>query len=62
VMLYKLPVFVCLIHSSLFDLIEDLPSERRAEEQDARLPHAIRLPDAWGWDIHHLRFRSEFGT
>jgi hypothetical protein len=26
VTLYKLPVYACLIHSSLFDLIEDLPS------------------------------------
>jgi hypothetical protein len=31
VTLYKLPVYACLIHFSLFDLIEDLPSERRTE-------------------------------
>jgi hypothetical protein len=59
---YKFRVYACLIHFSLFDLIEDLPSERRAEEPDERLPRAIRLPDAWVRDIHHLRFGSELGT
>jgi hypothetical protein len=34
VMLYKLLVYARLIHSSLFDLIEDVLSEGRAKEQD----------------------------
>jgi hypothetical protein len=38
---YKLPVYACLIHSSLLSLIDDRPSEVRAEEQDPRLPQAL---------------------